>query len=603
MSAGSLSDLIDAYDGQAAILAASYDDPSLVAAYAPMEALVRDPKLDALALDVGAGSGRDAGWLRSLGYEVVAAEPARAMREEGERRHGQAGIRWFDDRLPGLERIHALSLSFDVILLSGVWQHVIPGDRARAFRKLATLLKPGGTLILSLRRGPSPADRTMHEVSAGEVETLARINGLDVARVHEAADQMGRTDVRWTLMALRLPDDGAGALPLIRGIILADEKSSTYKLALLRAVARIAEHAPATAEPVRTVHAGAAPDRSDGASLADEGSNHDVVAVPLGLVALFWVRQYLPLVRLGLPQMPKNLGADGLGFAKAGFRALLDQVATAQELRVGAGFASPRAETVHAALGEAASTIATMPANFTRFPNSDRRVFGATRTRSVRHREGERLDVTLEYLRSFGTLTVPGNLWRAMCRLGAWIEPMLTGEWSRMMATYAERMGRTLPPGQTEAALVWEEPIRDTVMGRLAADRILVAGQPVTCVWSGTTLTRPRLDIDHCLPWSAWPCGDLWNLMPSDRRVNQHEKRDKLPSRERLADARPRILEWWQAAWQDTPALRERFGAEVRAALPVADPTDLNDVYTALEWRRLRLRQDQQLPEWKRGQT
>jgi hypothetical protein len=35
-------------------------------------------------------------------------------------------------------------------------------------------------------------------------------------------------------LALRLPDDGTGALPLLRHIIFNDDKSSTYKLALLR---------------------------------------------------------------------------------------------------------------------------------------------------------------------------------------------------------------------------------------------------------------------------------------------------------------------------------------------------------------------------------
>lgn len=50
-------------------------------------------------------------------------------------------------------------------------------------------------------------------------------------------------------MALRMPDDGTGSLPLVRRIVLSDKKSSTYKLALLRAVARIAEYAPAAATP------------------------------------------------------------------------------------------------------------------------------------------------------------------------------------------------------------------------------------------------------------------------------------------------------------------------------------------------------------------
>ena len=55
-------------------------------------------------------------------------------------------------------------------------------------------------------------------------------------RVSEAADLSGRAGVRWTNVAMRLPDDGAGALPLLRHVILDQSKSATYKLGLLRAV-------------------------------------------------------------------------------------------------------------------------------------------------------------------------------------------------------------------------------------------------------------------------------------------------------------------------------------------------------------------------------
>ncbi|WP_365973950.1 hypothetical protein [Sphingomonas sp.] len=75
------------------------------------------------------------------------------------------------------------------------------------------------------------------------------------------------------------------------------------------------------------------------------------------------------------------------------------------------------------------------------------------------------------------------------------------------------------------------------------------------------------LDIDHCLPWSAWPCGDLWNLMPANRRVNQHQKRDRLPSQPMLAQSRSRILGWWDAAWSHNEALHVRFLREAAAAL------------------------------------
>jgi ubiquinone/menaquinone biosynthesis C-methylase UbiE len=44
------------------------------------------------ALDVGAGSGRDAAWLVSRGFEVWAVEPSEVMRREAQKRHAEASI-------------------------------------------------------------------------------------------------------------------------------------------------------------------------------------------------------------------------------------------------------------------------------------------------------------------------------------------------------------------------------------------------------------------------------------------------------------------------------------------------------------------------------
>ena len=62
-------------------------------------------------------------------------------------------------------------ISFDLILLSAVWMHIPPSDRARSIRKLANLLKPGGKLVISLRHGQNQAEftqRNMHLVCADE---------------------------------------------------------------------------------------------------------------------------------------------------------------------------------------------------------------------------------------------------------------------------------------------------------------------------------------------------------------------------------------------------------------------------------------------------
>ena len=130
-------------------------------------------------------------------------------------------------------------------------------------------------------------------------------------------------------MVFRLPDDGSLNLPLVQGIVLNDDKSSTYKLGLLRAVAKIADTASSLAI--------LAPDRTEQA------------IIPVGAVTLNWLSTYLPLIATGLPLAPGNAGPNGFGFAKVGFRALLSLGVTAGNLRVGMLFAGPRAD----ALGEA----------------------------------------------------------------------------------------------------------------------------------------------------------------------------------------------------------------------------------------------------------
>lgn len=83
-----------------------------------------------------------------------------------------------------------------------------------------------------------------------------------------------------------------GSLPLLRHIIVNDDKFSSYKLGLLRVLTRIAESAP-----------GSVIQRTD-----------DYVDIPLGLVGLYWLKQYKPLIlNHKIPQTPNN--RQGYGFA------------------------------------------------------------------------------------------------------------------------------------------------------------------------------------------------------------------------------------------------------------------------------------------------
>ena len=128
----------------------------------------------------------------------------------------------------------------------------------------------------------------------------------------------------------------------------------------------------------------------------------------------------------------------------------------------------------------------------------------------------------------------------------------------------------------------------------------VLSGRKLFCVWTGTSLSSDTLDIDHCFPYSAWPCGDLWNLLPAHRSVNQREKKDRLPSAGRFDGARERITDWWSDAYLSQSAIGARFYEEANASLPGLSSSrcEPSEIFGGAELQRARLRQDWQLPEW-----
>lgn len=436
---------IDTYDREASLLAERYETVASEATFKEFLDLL--PIEPGAVLDVGAGSGRDAAWFAGGGHRVVAVEPAAGMRAEGERRHAGSGIIWLDDRLPGLEGVHRLAMPFDIILLSAVWQHVAPSERRRAFRKLVTLLKPGGLLLIWLRHGPGEPGRQMYPVSIAELEKLGAEHGAVVTRAVPTGDHQRREGVSWEKVAIRLVDDGTGALPLIRHVILNDAKSSTYKLGLLRTVARVADASP-------------------GLAVAD---GDDFVSLPLGLIALYGVRAFLPLIAADLPQAPDSRNGTGLGFVKEPFRRLAGM--SPFKLRVGAEFIGEVAQAVIGAVRDAAKTIVTMPAHYITYPGGNQPVFETETRRPPRF--GEQVVIDAAFLWSFGDFRIPTNVWLALTRLNVWIEPTLTTEWLRLMERYLQRQERSVPAGTAEAALTWLDPVHDTYEVRVIARKML----------------------------------------------------------------------------------------------------------------------------------
>jgi hypothetical protein len=410
------------------------------------------------------------------------------------------------------------------------------------------------------------AERGFHPVSAHELQDLAKDRALLVSAIIPSAD-LKRPHVTWETMVFTLPDDGTGSLPLLRHIIVNDNKSASYKLALLRTLTRIAEGAPGAA-------------RLDG---------EDGVAIPLGLVGLYWIKQYLPLLtrhELREHANPKL----GYGFAKEAFYALAN--ISPFDLRVGGTLGAEDGRQLIRALNDTCSTIARMPAHYITWPGTQRPIFTAEPQRLRPNAASVHLN--LATLWQFGSLHIPNALWQTLGQYACWLEPTIVNEWAALQ--------RQWNPGHASAeqtaVLAWEEGLRDTTLPNQRARALMAEAYRLRCAWSHRPIGEARgIEIDHAFPWSRWANNDLWNLLPTDPKVNQ-KKSDKLPSAATLQASEKIIKDWWEAAWLSTP-YRERFLSEATTALPALSGSPSTDeLFNAMRLQRVRLRADQSLAEW-----
>jgi hypothetical protein len=133
-------------------------------------------------------------------------------------------------------------------------------------------------------------------------------------------------------------------------------------------------------------------------------------------------------------------------------------------------------------------------------------------------------------------LLVPAYLWRACHRLSLYVEALCVHEWS----LFTEQLGAA-PRGEVyELLTARPDNRRPLTWERNHVDVLLLEQHRFTCPWTGKTITQPGdYDLDHLLPLSFYPVNELWNLLPVDRIFNQRTKRNRLPSTESLAAARP----------------------------------------------------------------
>jgi hypothetical protein len=133
---------------------------------------------------------------------VAAVEPTAELRRAAIALHPSPRIDWVDDSLPELASLVDRKECFDLVMLTAVWMHLDSEQRRRGMPNVATLVKPGALMILSLRHGPMPPGRRMFEVSTEETIGLAEAEGLGlILSVERQPGSFGRPEVSWSHLA------------------------------------------------------------------------------------------------------------------------------------------------------------------------------------------------------------------------------------------------------------------------------------------------------------------------------------------------------------------------------------------------------------------
>ncbi len=488
----------------------------------------------ATILDVGCGSGRDLLYLLKQGKDAIGVDPSANMRQVAERELQSAGIdparRIVAGALPDLKELP--DKSFDGILCTAVLMHLPEEEVFDAVFTLRRLLKPGCPLLVSIPEERNDVDSATQRDGNGRLYTSlphAKISllfervGFTVRSSEVVPDSLGRQGVSWRVIAFRLDDTAEKPLHLVESILNRDKKDATYKLALFRALAEIAQ----TQHHLAVYLAGSK------------------VGVPIAAIAEKWLLYYWPIFAHGtfIPQRTREKRG---GRAAVRIRKPLD--ALIEHYRPTAGLPGFHADLQADRLPDAVQTLYTQALSSLKHTIWDM---------PVRHAGGRQFDV-LGYDRQAKLVLMSDSLWRELCLTGSWIQDATILRWAEL----TERLsGDTIKASVViDCLLKIPDPRRRSV--NEAKGYYLGLRSPV-CVWSDRALTASRLAIDHAMPFSLWRNDDLWNLFPADERIN-NEKRDRLPTYGLLQRRRDTIIGYWEGV---ADALRPRFEREAQTLL------------------------------------
>ena len=150
---------------------------------------------------------------------------------------------------------------------------------------------------------------------------------------------------------------------------------------------------------------------------------------------------------------------------------------------------------------------------------------------------------------------------------------------STIMAKWKQKTN-SLNANQETIKDIIEKLSSDTIEIRETTSIRKILSQDKECIWSGKELNGKNYDVDHVLPFSVWFNNDLWNMLPTDRVLNQQRKKAKIPTRKLIEKRSDVIMNYWSDYQQAMPLL---FKSQVEVALIGKDVIEDKILDTAIE--------------------
>lgn len=396
----------------------------------------------------------------------------------------------------------------------------------------------------------------LSHLRAGTVLALWPTGTMSFAPTHYCAlfEQFGFSPIRqlvigWDAMVLLHSDARSHARASLAGILENDAKTTTYKLALLRALCDINIACPgrvsylpeASADPIQAVRRPyCAPDAAQ---------------IPFALVvecvmSYYWgifvaktpVRQIQEGRSLGfeaaLKQLIVHYGGDWLALRRDWYAGRLNEAAEPADV----------VEAFTKAFEAVADALQKGPIHCAgnSLPAPDGTPAGNRLFRTTGKPRGALKSVLTPELaaKRMGGLILPAWLWRELNFAAPYASDAVLLEWAKLSMRFSELAGLNVKLGDALEALMPPEDARDVELAKALYGEAAQA-HCCRCVWSAQNIRPNNLAVDHLLPWSRTHTNDLWNLVPATRTTNL-QKSDKLPTPELLDAAAPRLYEAWR---------------------------------------------------------